>query len=879
MLSIDEVRTSIDALVADEPIDVNIRQPPGGFEFFGRSGTPSVPPGLGIPSSAFPSPSISHASLPATFANRVASPVAVPKTPVRAHAVISATPLSGKKPSTPSVPDAKKHIKALAAESGLSKEISKAKSQTILQDKDFPALNSPKPPPAATPVATPKPLSKTAAKKAEKAAAKSKQKAKEKEEKEKGKAKEEQEKGKFVAASAPIQAQASTSNLVSALTSAKSEPIAVKATPKTGDKVVDAPAAVEKKVERPVPGTLNIAAATKASQIRNIDTASAGDKSATDKDSAFPALPNPTPVSMHSPITRTAPKTLRVVPTPKTENPPTPVCGAATVLTAPSVRSLASAETPGSEIISDTASIISASISASRASSPPPSRVGAAPVRTATKSQQRKQRKEVLKKESAVIAAQPVKAEPEVEIGPIVGRKKKQKKEKPAAAASKMATPAVSRPSTPLAASASSSKDGKDIKETKEIAEPVKEAVQESSTYRSTANETTSLTDEPVHGRYPDSSKGKMTEDSKPSDPSTPRVLPTPAAILQNLQKRGQAPQSVEKLPLFKPTNVVAEGWFPNNIRPRELAPNLKSTMIPTKNIVTEEDQTILLTGKPVRKIVDGVPILITPNGDCLRHLTEEEQDRFLELQGSLAQEANSPAAFVCSRHDNGIGGFSLVKGRAVPNGPPSYLLNAPGAYPSDPVNKIQREEAIYYINQYVLPRLNLSSRDISFPKAMSDWSVARNIPGSWLNNTASGGGGGGPTAARDEQHVAEPELIYSGPITPNLENVYRAPSAGGGGGGVGALASYLEGLPAAAAAAAAAAGDGSNHPGAGEKTGGSVNPGGHHVGGVGSVPLMSLEEAEQTLAVAKKEAEKLDKALVALVKKNKRLLTASLGN
>ncbi|KAK4160074.1 general negative regulator of transcription subunit 4 [Cladorrhinum sp. PSN259] len=901
LLSLDDVRTSIDALVADEPIDLNIRQPPGAFESFGgRSGTPSVPPGLGIPtnSSAFPSPSISHASLvQATLANRIASPVVVPKTPVRTPAALNAVPLTGGRKasasaSTPSSvsAEAKRNIKALAAESGLSNEIlSKAKS--LLQDEDFPALNSPKPAAAATPVATPKPLSKTAAKRAEKAAAKSKQKAKEKEEKEKAKENEKgKEKEKEVHVTVPTTPAANVSapTSIAAAGPARTEPLTTKPTAaQAAEKLITA----EKKTERPVPGILNIAAATKASQIRNIEPTSAADKSAsTDKDSAFPALPTPTPISVSSPLTRAAPKTLRVVQTPKMENPPTPLGAGASVLAAPSVRSLASAETPASELISDTASIISASISASRTNSPPPSRIGAAPVRNTTKSQQRKQRKEVLKKETAVIAAQPVKVEPEVEIGPIVGRKKKQKKEK---VTTKTSTPVVSRPGTPLPGS---SRDGKDVKESKEVresADTIKEANQESSTYRSTANETTTLIDEPLHGLYSDS-KGKSVEDSRSSDlaSSSPRPIPTPAQILKNLQDRGDAPKAYSQLSLFKSTSVVADGWLlNNNIRPRELAPNLKSTMIPTKNIVTEEDQTILLTGKPVRKVVDGVPILITPNGDCLRHLTEEEQDRFLKLQESLAKEANSPAAFVSSRQENGPGGFSLVKGRAVPNGPPSYLLNAPGAFPSDPVNKIQREEAIYYINQYVLPRLNLSSRDVSIPRDLNidgGRAMSGSAPGSRRTNSIDGSGGmiPGSWIGKDDvaHNVAEPELAYSGPVDAHLERVYSVPIPSVSAQNMGSsLASYFERLPTpngpvaplppvtiAATEVDVKGVSGTSPPGG---VGGAAHAAAA-AAGLGNVPLMSLEDAEQTLAIAKKEAEKLEKALVAIVRKNKKLLT-----
>ncbi|KAK3998333.1 general negative regulator of transcription subunit 4 [Cladorrhinum sp. PSN332] len=918
LLSLDDVRTRIDALVADEPIDLNIRQPPGAFDSFGgRPGNPSVPPGLGIPtsSSAFPSPSISHASLvQATLASRVVSPVVVPKTPVRTPAVPHALPLSARMASAATTPsssmttEAKKNIKALAAESGLSKEIS-SKARSVLQDEDFPALNSPKPPSAASPVATPKPLSKTAAKRAEKAAAKSKQKAKEKEEKEKAKEKEKEQ--EVPAAAVPVTPSASVPAPITAAVSvpAKSEPIAPsKPIPQAVDKVSAKPTAAEKKVERPVPGILNIAAATKASQIRNIEPASsAADKSAaTDKDFAFPALPTPTPVSVSSPLARAAPKTLRVVQTPRMENPPTPLGGGAPVLAAPSVRSLASAETPASELISDTASIISASISASRTNSPPPSRIGAAPVRTTTKSQQRKQRKDVLKKETAVIAAAPVKIEPEVEIGPIVGRKKKQKKEKERTT-TKVSTPVVSRPGTPLAGSFKEGKDTKDPKDVKDSADTAKEANQESSTYRSTANETTTLIDEPVHGRYSDP-KGKSVEDSRSSDsPSSAprlRLVPTPATILKNLQDCGDAPKNIEKLSLFKSINMLADGWvLNNNTRPRELAANLKSTMIPTKNIITEEDQTVLLTGQPVRKVVDGVSILITPNGDCLRHLTEEEQDRFMELQEALAKEAHSPAAFVCSRHDTGPGGFSLVKGRAVPNGPPSYLLGAPGAFPSDPVNKIQREEAIYYINQYVLPRLNLSSRDLAIPR---DLNIDRAVPirsratsaaPRRANNSNDGNGGSGSWMGKDDfasHDVAEPELIYSGPVDAGLEKVYgvRPPpsfesTAAGPGGAGAALASYFERLPGSGGRGVHSHGapppielEIKNLPGSfeGSSGAGAAAAAAAAAAGLGSVPLMSLEDAEQTLGIAKKEAEKLEKALMALVKKNKRLLTASVG-
>ncbi|KAL2015784.1 hypothetical protein VTK56DRAFT_4837 [Thermocarpiscus australiensis] len=851
--SLEEVRTSIDALVADDPVDTNIRQPPGAFEPLSRSATASVPPGFGFASA--PSPAISHSSLPPS-AGRQTPPVALPKVPK--PTVPASSPLAGKV-IAPSVPDAKKQIKALAAESGLSKDISKAKSQKVLHDEDFPALDSPKPKPtAATRVNQPKAAaSKTAASGSKKSTEHQGEKAKEKEDK-----------------PVPLPRKTETPK---------------PAASEQGNVPEKAP---EKKTEkRPVLGTLNIqaATATKSAQSKPVEAQSTGDKSAADRDSAFPALPVPTPVSVPSPLARTAPKTLRVVHTPKTEGPPTPAPGNGPVLPTPAVRSVAAAairpETPASELISDSASIISASISASRTNSPPPSKIGSAPVRTTTKSQQRKQRKEALKKESATIAAQPVKAEPAVEIGPIIGRKKKQKKDKEKVS-SKNATPAASRPGTPLAAQPSPVKEVKEVKESSEVKE-VKGAKEESSAYRSTANETTTLTDEPsLHkGRYGDL-KGRASDGTKldrPSDAasSTPRTLPTPATVLQELQKAGLVSDNLEDLPFFKPLGVQIDK-FRNDINNAGFRDMEKNIMAATKSIVTEDDQAALLAGKPVRKVVDGVRILLTPNGDCIRNLSAQEEDRFLELQHVVAEATVGPAAFVAPRHEAGSG-FSLIKGRAVPNGPPSYFPPAPGAYPSDPVNKIQREEAIYYINQYVLPRLNLNARDMSLPKAMASWTsdprgtaaqAAANLSSvaPWLY--------AGVSPSPHESDAAPPELSYPGPVgafadthhphAHEHEHAHAHPN----------LAPYLEMAPPAPHPALAQSAPA-------DETGGSVSspaapsakppainftsPGGPF----GNVPLMSVEDAEQALAAARKETEKLEKSLNQLVKKNRRLLMA----
>ncbi|KAK0641261.1 hypothetical protein B0T16DRAFT_212780 [Cercophora newfieldiana] len=820
----DAAATNVDALVSDEPVDVNIRQPPGAFESFGRAATPSAPPGLGPPlAPSHPSPAISHASLLGP-SGRQTPPVALPIIPTKPAAASASTPTSSKKMAVFSAPEAKKNIKILAVESGLSKDIAKAKSQKTLQDEDFPALGTPK-------------VSQSAV--------------------------------------APTTAsKANASKTASSSSSGKKTADKEKAPPLLGTTSNPKSADTRAAEKRPTPGILNIAAATKVSshQHKTAEPSSAVERLSADKDSSFPALPTPTTAaSVPSSAARVAPKTLRVVPTPKSEMPPpTPSGGGAPVLPAPSVRSAAAAtavrpETPVSELISDSASIISASISASRTNSPPPSKVGSAPVRTTTKSQQRKQRKEQLKMDTVSIMAPA--SQPEPEIAPIVGRKKKQKKEKEKNTdkekpMSRNATPAASRPQTPVP----HAPPPPPIKEVKEV----KEVKEETSAYRSTANETTTLTEDTLLPRNRDNDSTARSSDQQ----STPRSLPNPAAVLQQLQEEGVVPKSLDELAFFKPTS-----WQPDKLRSDAInllgssdQASKSNTIAPSKSIVNEEDQAMLLAGKPVRKTIDGIRVLLTPNGDCIRNLTEAEEEQFLALQSNIAEQAGSPAVFMSSRHEASTG-FSLIKGRAVPNGPPSYFPPAPGTYPTDPMNKIQREEAIYYINQYVLPRLNLNARDMSFPHSK--------LNTQWAPDAKSGAAANlhsiapwiyGPNGSQYASDAAAPELSYPGPIGSFADAVDRP-----------ALEAYLDARPDAVADPApipppmdemipALPGykDSTANPAAAPVMGQS--------GPFAGVPLMSYEDAEQALSLARKETEKLEKNLNQLMRKNRRLFASMSG-
>ncbi|KAL9126753.1 MAG: hypothetical protein Q9217_004243 [Psora testacea] len=159
-----------------------------------------------------------------------------------------------------------------------------------------------------------------------------------------------------------------------------------------------------------------------------------------------------------SPATRpNQPKTIRIGSTPvrnETASYPVPAspgdvppsASSKQVSRRPSVTSTQQPGTPLSERISDNASLASTSLS--RANSPPPSRVGTAPIRTVSKAQQKKERQTRAKQtEEAKVKEVPAKPEEFAIVQePIVGRKKKTKKAKQGTADS---TPAPTRPSSP----------------------------------------------------------------------------------------------------------------------------------------------------------------------------------------------------------------------------------------------------------------------------------------------------------------------------------------------------------------------------------------------------------------------------------------------
>lgn len=141
-------------------------------------------------------------------------------------------------------------------------------------------------------------------------------------------------------------------------------------------------------------------------------------------------------------------QTIRIpaVPKPEASSPGLPANTSKQASRRHSLTSIHPPDTPASERISDTISLTTTS----RTNSPPPSKVGSAPVRHITKNQQKKERQARAKQAeqtegTSKVDEPPMKVE-EVQA-PIVGRKKKTKKEKTQGTAD--STPTVTRPTSP----------------------------------------------------------------------------------------------------------------------------------------------------------------------------------------------------------------------------------------------------------------------------------------------------------------------------------------------------------------------------------------------------------------------------------------------
>lgn len=704
----------------------------------------------------------------------------VPALPITMHPATSQRQATPEQTPQKGSKDAKKSIKALATETGLSKAISsravvpESGSGNALQDEDFPALNTPK------------------------------------------------------AAQKQSRVVASTPKATPAFKKLQLE----KATENKEEEKIDGSTAKTKTTELKMAS--NISKATSATAPPKVTEVAGTSNTEKPASISFPALPTPSTVSPARP-----PKTLRVVPTPKAEVPPvaSPVSAVSRALSL-SHRP----DTPASELISDTASIVSASVSASRAGSPPPSRVGAAAIRSTTKSQQRKQRKDALKQDAKAIVE--TANEESEEQAPIIGRKKKQKKEKAPKASTQGQPPSPTRerPAAP-------EKRPEEPAPTKKMDEKVKPepaaTPKKASKGKGKAVERPVIREEPFNlvETKPEISPKETPEDDDSDQTEKPQL--GPFSVFQDI-KNSLWTSAVDSLYMLKP--VTSGASRDHSHKHGAGASTALAEVNQCKDYICkcgeiqEADLAALRAGKAVRKQfhIDGSRMLITPNGDCIRGLTPAEEDAFLELQESIASSSENPGSFIAPRHQPVNGAFSLIKGRAVPNGRPGIFPASMQPQPQDPIGKLQREDALSYINQYVLPRLNLGATNVGWPKGAT---LRQDAAAASLNSLAPYFYG--PDAAAGVG-------IYS---APDGKDFYNPPPP----------------LTSATPTASTPDPDANKQQGQGQ---GQVQ-GPYSLSGM---PLMSVEDSEGALAAARKETEKLEKGLNQVIKRNRRLLLGS-GN
>lgn len=332
--------------------------------------------------------------------------------------------------------------------------------------------------------------------------------------------------------------------------------------------------------------------------------------------------------SLQSATRPNQPRVLRTLPTPKVVTPPR-AAGASPSVLAATADSAASKQvsrrgsfssfhppgTPLSEKISDNASV--ASTSMSRASSPPPTRVGSAPVRQVTKSQQKKERQSRAKQaeDSSKLEEAPAKAVVEEPVqAPIIGRKKKTKKTATRGTAD--SSPSVSRPASPAL-------NDESVQESMP-ATPVKEKKKNTAKVEAEKRETGS----PMGSSF--------TSTDPPQKP-----LLTAASIFSNLEKAGAISSAIQEY--FKGVSGLNHRFDTahTDIETINQIPNL-----------TEAQHRELQKGEAICvELANNKRIVILPDHRTLHGLSHDQARRYLALR-KQAINTGDLAMFNSSRRD-----------------------------------------------------------------------------------------------------------------------------------------------------------------------------------------------------------------------------------
>jgi CCR4-NOT transcription complex subunit 4 len=635
--------------------------------------------------------------------------------------------------------------------------------------------------------------------------------------------------------------------------------------------------------KRQPPGKLDITAATQAPKTEQSPATSSHKADAQAKNiratpvastTSVPA--SPATAVTGSPIKRTtAPRTLRVVPTPKTEVPP-PLSAASAPSMPPSTvdklrsrqASIASVNLPGtpmSEMISDTASVTSASIS--RASSPPPigGKVGTAPVRKKTKSQAKKDRQERKKQIEEEMAVEENKSDVEVVQAPIIGRKKKTKK--PAT------IPKVATKSQPVSPKPATFED-----DHSDAPVPVA-AVKTAPSVKTSATAT------------PD-----PEQSAEPKD----RREHTAQSIMADLQKTGELLAST--LEFFKPLSSslthASRATPASNV---SSPPDLKIHF-------SEADLEAIAKKKPVRlNGHDSRPdsrTLITPTGKFFWGLSEELEEKALQLEKQI-EELKGHARFHPRKqsshgHTHGAtqsqskdvlpaiatalkeAGKKLGNNstQQMPKIDAQSILNEASRLPLQsqevqqpppPPQPQTPADAGAYLNQFVLPKTDNPPPNQPRP----EMAAVGGAPGAGTANISVNVGKFAKAAKAVVQGgaVGSTEIDGMGMMAADLlGGVFVQGLEALVGAGLGFESSQEFGLDANGNITVGRGGGGLDVQGLMNAIESTSGFGGTDGGRYGRGSVMSMEEAERAMHAARKEHDVLEKKLAALMKKNKKL-------
>ena len=518
----------------------------------------------------------------------------------------------------------------------------------------------------------------------------------------------------------------------------QSEPKSMQDPPKTGKEAKSGKSSQTAEKRQP-PGKLDIAAAKDASkqELESVAASSGPSKSIEPGEfgrQAVSGISQPsTPAtaasqaSLPSATRPNQPRTIRTIPTQKAETPPRAAAASPSVAAAiagsaagkqvsrrGSFASIHPPGTPMSEKISDNASVTSNSMS--RASSPPPSRVGSAPVRQVTKSQQKKERQARAKQaeESSKTEEAPVKAVVEEPVqAPIIGRKKKTKKTATRGTAD--STPSVSRPASPPPREESNQESTP--------ATPVKETKRETSKVEAKKEEVES----------------PMSPSFTSTDPHQKPSL-TAASIFANLEKAGAISSAIQEY--FKGVSGLNHRFDTAHTDIETI------NHIPTLNNAQHRE---LQKGEAICvELANNKRIVILPDHRTLHGLSHDQAQRYLALRRQ-ALSTGDLAMFNSTRRE--IDRYLPI----APIVPPATIPTANIRNSSD-----DDEENL---------NLELVNRFVAPPSSTQPISMGRQMPGGFCGTVAEeqqrGMGMGGAMMGMEE---AEQALLQSRKETEGLE-------------------------------------------------------------------------------------------------------------